>query len=172
MVIEKTKKDGGKTVQTNAWDDFYNKKPRDAASPKDGLGRIKQNFSVLQRLPKPGGSEKNPYGLKLAQFGMTVDIKTEDEHGLRVPYFMLNTSWDDDDKGTTVVPMKPSRRSKAKTVKIKKVTDKVEDKVAVEDKAEVEAEACIECGGIACICPNMPNIPDASEVVDDEWEEA
>ncbi len=112
--IPKVKKDAGKTVQTNAWDDFYNKKSRAATNPKDGLGRIAQNFSVLQRLPKPGKNEKNPYGLKLAQFGMTIDIKYEEQHGVEVPYFMLNTSWDQDMDGTTVKPLKPSRRRKRK----------------------------------------------------------
>jgi len=179
--IEKTKKDAGKTVKTNAWDDFYNKKPRDASKPKDGVGRIKQNFSVLQRLPKFGGNEKNPYGLKLAQFGMTIDIEYKDEHGVQVPYFKLNTSWDDDPDGTNVQPLKPSRRKKkVPAKKIKKISTEDADKslegsessetpsgaIAVSDEVAAVLDSCIECGAAECDCGK---IPDAMSD-DSEWE--
>lgn len=105
--LKKVKKVNGKMTNTDAWEDFYNKGKRDGASkPKDGLGRIDQNFKVLQRLPRADKNEKNPYGLKLAQFGMTIDIQyREAEGGLAKSFFRLNTTWDEDDTGTLVEPM-------------------------------------------------------------------
>lgn len=105
--IEKFKKSGGKTVQTNAWDEFYNKTKRDGASrPKDGLGRIEQNFKVLQRLPRAGKFEKNPYGLKLAQFGMCIDIQYRElGENIHVPYFRLRTGGPFDDDGIQTRPL-------------------------------------------------------------------
>lgn len=94
------KKKQGQGVETDAWTDFYGKKSRDgAAKPKDGLGRIEQNFKVLQRLPRAGKDEKNAYGAKLAQFGMTIDIEyREVTSGIFLPFVSLNTThvaWSD-----------------------------------------------------------------------------
>lgn len=119
--IIKTKKIDGQKVQTNAWDDFYNKKQRSGSStPKDGLARIEHNMRVLQRLPKR--SDSNPYGLKLAQFGMTIDIHYEEvEDGVKpIPHYRLNTQWDEDEYGQTVkpyyyYPRKKKRKNKQQT---------------------------------------------------------
>lgn len=106
--IVKKKKVDGATIEITAWDDFYHKSSRtNAAKPKDGMGRIEQNFRVLQRLPKPGKKERNPYGLKLAQFGMCVDIKyvIDKDTGVSIPYYSLNTNWPEDDTGQTIEPL-------------------------------------------------------------------
>ena len=96
-VIPKSRKDKGtgQSVQTDAWKDFFGKSARiGAANPKDGDGKITQNFHVLQRIIRPGNHEKNPYGLKLAQFCMSVDIKfIEASPGIVIPHYRLNTQW-------------------------------------------------------------------------------
>lgn len=106
--ISKTKRVGGVKIDTNAWDDFYNKSSRsNAVKPKDGLGRIEQNFRVLQRLPRVNKKEKNPYGLKLAQFGLCIDIKyiLDEETNFPISTYRLNTEWDEDPLGQTIDPV-------------------------------------------------------------------
>jgi len=91
----KKKEIGGKTVETTLWADFFDKPSRNGASkPKDGMGRIEQNFKVLQRLPRPGKAENNSYGIKLAQFGMCIDMEyREVSPGICLPFVKLNTGW-------------------------------------------------------------------------------
>lgn len=56
------------------WDKINSRKERlDANNPKDLKGRMMQNFKVLQRIPK--GKELNPYGTKLQQLKMCIDIE-------------------------------------------------------------------------------------------------
>ena len=86
------------------WDEFYNRRGREgAALPKDGEGKIVQNFLVLQRLAHADRTEKNPYGKKLAQFNMSIDIeyKQLDPSVEPIPFFCLNTLWSDED---SVIP--------------------------------------------------------------------
>jgi hypothetical protein len=143
--IIKTKKIDGQQVQTNAWDDFYNKKQRSGAStPKDGLARIEHNMRVLQRLPKR--SDSNPYGLKLAQFGMTIDIHYEEvEDGVKpIPHYRLNTQWDEDEYGHTVepyyhYPRKKKRKNKQQTESSQHDQSEQEDSSETHDAKSGEA---------------------------------
>jgi hypothetical protein len=76
------------TNRKNSWDKFALRGAREgAASTKDLMGRIVQNFRTLQRL---GGV--HPYGWKLAQLGASVDIRREKDG---IWYFKLNTEWSD-----------------------------------------------------------------------------
>ena len=73
------------TNKLNSWDKFAGRGAREgAASTKDLMGRIIQNFRTLQRL---GGV--HPYGWKLRQLRTTVDIRRT-ERGIYE--FKLNTS--------------------------------------------------------------------------------
>jgi hypothetical protein len=110
----KKRKCGDEIIETDAWTDFYGKPGRvGAEKPKDGDGKIIQNYRVLQRLPKPDGGEKNPYGLKLAQFNMCIDIdfRVVVEGVEPIPHFRLNTKWVNE---KDVKPMynKPSKKKK------------------------------------------------------------
>lgn len=70
----------------NSWEKFALRAARQgAASTKDLMGRIKDNFRTLQRL---GGI--HPYGYKLKQLQATVDIRREADG---IWFFRLNTSW-------------------------------------------------------------------------------
>jgi hypothetical protein len=122
---KKTKDAEGKVFMTNLWDHFMNKTPRkDAVKPRDGIGKIKQNFEVLQRLPwkmvdgviTPNG-ENNPYGLKLAQFLMSIDMRYVSVPGCpeQIPQICLNTGWDDEGN---VVPLKAVKVKKSKKSKV------------------------------------------------------
>ena len=94
--ITKTKKRGDKEVEVSAWQDFYEKPGRETATkPRDGEGKIVQNFEVLQRLPKNGKKELNAYGYPLKQFCMSIDIERREvaEGVPPVPFFCLNTTW-------------------------------------------------------------------------------
>jgi hypothetical protein len=74
------------TNRQNSWEKFAYRGAREgAASTKDLMGRIVQNFRTLQRL---GGI--NPYAYKLKQLLATVDIRREADG---VWHFRLNTSW-------------------------------------------------------------------------------
>jgi hypothetical protein len=74
------------TNRQNSWEKFAYRGAREgAASTKDLMGRIVQNFRTLQRL---GGI--NPYAYKLKQLLATVDVRREEDG---VWYFRLNTSW-------------------------------------------------------------------------------
>lgn len=76
------------TNKRNSWEKFAYRSAREgAASTKDLMGRIVQNFRTLQRL---GGV--HPYGWKLAQLGASVDIRRT-ENGIYE--FRLNTKWKD-----------------------------------------------------------------------------
>lgn len=104
----KSKKVSGKTVKTNAWDIFENKKSRsNANNPRSCLGRVENNFRVLQRLPREGKVERHPYGLKLAQFGHCIDIEyRKEEHvDVYVPFYRYNTTFSPDDTGASVLPL-------------------------------------------------------------------
>ena len=76
------------TNKKNSWEKFAGKSAREgAASTKDLMGRIVQNFRTLQRL---GGV--HPYGWKLKQLLTTVDIRRKADG---IWEFRLDTSWTD-----------------------------------------------------------------------------
>jgi len=61
----------------NAWEQFRSKNTRDwAISAKDYIGRIQENYIMLQRL-----SKFNPYGFKLYQVCSAIDIKRVSRQG-------------------------------------------------------------------------------------------
>lgn len=71
------------------WERFKNKQRKEEVrNGKDHLGRIKENFVMLQRL-----SKKHPYGYKLYQVCAAIDIRRVShsclEHGLY--YYRLST---------------------------------------------------------------------------------
>jgi hypothetical protein len=75
------------TNRKNSWDKFACRSAREgAASTKDLMGRIVQNFRTLQRL---GGV--HPYGWKLKELQTSVDIRRQADG---IWEFRLNTSWD------------------------------------------------------------------------------
>lgn len=91
-VREMMEKDMGtrKSASNNrtSWEKFaYRPAKEGAASTKDLMGRIVQNFRTLQRL---GGV--HPYGWKLKELLTTVDIL---RHSDGIWQFRLNTSWTD-----------------------------------------------------------------------------
>ncbi len=140
--MPKTKMIAGKKVETNLWAEFYEKPSRDGATkPKDGMGRILQNFQVLQRLPQPDRFENNPYGIKLSQFGMCIDIENREvSPGIEIPYVRLNTSWPEDEAGVIVKPIMPKgkRRRKVKAEKTEVVVNaEVAEVEAVEEASEI-----------------------------------
>lgn len=115
--IPKKKEIAGKMVETTLWGEFWSKGSRKgAAKPKDGLGRIEQNFKVLQRLPREDKFENNPYGIKLSQFGMCVDMDyREMSPGVWIPFVRLNTKeWQPDEDGTVIKPYYCNPGSKRK----------------------------------------------------------
>lgn len=128
--MPKTKLVAGKKVETTLWAEFYEKPSRDGATkPKDGMGRILQNFQVLQRLPKPDRFENNPYGIKLSQFGMCIDIENREvSPGIAIPFIRLNTQWPEDESGVIVKPITPERKRRTRKA----------EKAEIEAKAEVE----------------------------------
>jgi len=73
----------------SAWDKFRGKSSRPwAIASKDYIGRIQENFIMLQRL-----SRMHPYGYKLHQVGAALDIKRESREGFSqgVYYYRLST---------------------------------------------------------------------------------
>jgi hypothetical protein len=138
----------GKVIETDAWTDFYGKEGREGASkPKDGMGRIESNFKVLQRLPREGKEENNPYGLKLAQFGMCIDIEyREVSAGVYLPFIRLNTSWpmwSPDDGYPTIRPMYVNPNSKRRGRK-RSVTALPLDSARVDAVVVAQATALLE----------------------------
>ena len=76
------------TNKKTSWEKFAFRSAREgAASTKDLMGRIVQNFRTLQRL---GGV--HPYGWKLKELQSTVDIRRQADG---IWEFRLNTSWED-----------------------------------------------------------------------------
>jgi hypothetical protein len=74
----------------NSWDSFSQRGAREgAASTKDLMGRIVQNFRTLQRL---GGV--HPYGFQLKQLLSSIDIRRT---STGIYEFRLNTEWSDID---------------------------------------------------------------------------
>ena len=73
----------------SAWDKFRGKSSRIfAASSKDYIGRIQENFVMLQRL-----SKMHPYGYKLHQVQAALDVKRESKRGFEqgIYYYRLST---------------------------------------------------------------------------------
>jgi len=73
----------------SAWDKFRGKSSREyAASSKDYIGRIQENFIMLQRL-----STRHPYGYKLHQVHAALDIKRMSKRGFSqgVYFYRLST---------------------------------------------------------------------------------
>jgi len=73
----------------SAWDKFRGKSNRPLAkTSKDYVGRIQENFIMLQRL-----SRMNPYGFKLHQVHSAIDIKRVDMEGFTqgLYYYRLST---------------------------------------------------------------------------------
>ncbi len=140
MRLEKTtEKRGSKEVETDAWEGFYNKPGRDgAANPLSGDAKIIQNFRVLQRVARNG--DQHPYGQKLAQFCMSVDIEFRvlAEGQEPVPFFRLNTKWanEGDVAPLFVNPgVKRGRKPGTKTAKTPKATKAPKPKAAKVAKA-------------------------------------
>lgn len=72
-----------------AWDKFRGKKNRDNAQRcKDYIGRIQENFMLLQRL-----SKLHPYGYKLYQVYAAIDIKRNSKKGFEqgICFYRLST---------------------------------------------------------------------------------
>lgn len=72
-----------------AWDQFRGKSSRQfAKTSKDYIGRIQENFVMLQRL-----SSRHPYGYKLHQVYAAIDIKRVSKEGFRngLYYYRLST---------------------------------------------------------------------------------
>jgi len=112
------------TNRHNSWEKFAYRGAREgAASTKDLMGRIVQNFRTLQRL---GGI--NPYAYKLKQLLATVDIRREADG---IWYFKLNTSW------TSTELVKPFYNVSAYGVKPGPKGRKVEGKVITSDEVAV-----------------------------------
>lgn len=73
---------------TTAWDKFRGKTSREnAVKAKDYIGRIQENFVLLQRL-----SWLHPYGYKLHQVHAAIDIKRVDEPGFPQGLFSYRLS--------------------------------------------------------------------------------
>ena len=54
--------------------------------------KVMKNFELLQRVPCSGNQDASPYGVKLAQLGMCVDIQWKtNAYGYKVPYYRLRT---------------------------------------------------------------------------------
>ena len=142
--MPKTKMIAGKKVETNLWAEFYEKPSRNGATkPKDGMGRILQNFQVLQRLPQPDRFENNPYGIKLSQFGMCIDIENREvSPGIEIPYVRLNTSWPEDEAGVIVKPIMPKnkrrRKAKAEQTEVVAVAEVVEEEPVISEMETVD----------------------------------
>ena len=72
-----------------AWDKFRGKRNRDNAQRcKDYIGRIQENFTLLQRL-----SKLHPYGYKLYQVYAAIDIKRKNKKGFEqgLHFYRLST---------------------------------------------------------------------------------
>lgn len=72
-----------------AWDQFRGKRDREhAKTSKDYVGRIQENFVMLQRL-----SQRHPYGYKLHQVCAAIDIKRVSKQGFQngLYYYRLST---------------------------------------------------------------------------------
>lgn len=153
LSVEKTK-DG-----RSSWDNARNRKPKDNANaPQDINGRIKTNFKTLQRLPH--NNDKNPYGIKLRQFGLCIDIEYRKINSLSapVPHYRLNTnglSLDDSLKAEDliedgVVTIKPlnnnpfsSRKPRSPRKNAKSVNDSVKIDNPGEDNDSINEEECV-----------------------------
>lgn len=71
-----------------AWDQFKGKKSRESSvMSKDYIGRVQENFVMLQRL-----SCFHPYGYKLHQVFAAIDIKRETKEGLENGEFSYRLS--------------------------------------------------------------------------------
>lgn len=73
----------------NEWDKFRNKEVRSfATNGKDYIGRLQENFILLQRL-----TQLHPYGYKLHQVCSAIDIRRVDKRGLLngLLYYRLST---------------------------------------------------------------------------------
>ena len=141
-----------KTGET-AWDKACGRKSKEnAAKPKSIHGKVETNFEVLQRLPKNGKAERNPYGAKLAQFGMAVDIEYRkiEMPGISsadlppVAHYRLNTKtwneWDPTEGDCPVVPMRSNPYTK-RGRKPKKASEKASvQKAAAKGGVSVESD--------------------------------
>jgi len=71
-----------------AWDKFRGKTSRSfARSSKDYIGRVQENFIMLQRL-----SQRHPYGYKLHQVCSAIDVKRSDMRGFPQGFFSYRLS--------------------------------------------------------------------------------
>jgi len=92
---------GDKKTNKDGWIAFRDKKPKNSLCACDVNGRIEQNAKILQRL-----TGFHPYGEKLRQLGMCVDIY-KGSNGL--PDFQLRTGIDNYED---VVPVNEFRKNK------------------------------------------------------------
>jgi len=83
----------------NAWDQFVGKSGRDSSSRcKDYVGRVQENFILLQRL-----SKLHPYGYKLNQACGAIDIKRVDVKGFSSGlYFYRLSTYDSPNKALPI----------------------------------------------------------------------
>lgn len=76
-------------IFSNAWEKFKGKSERDnALRCKDYIGRIQENFILLQRL-----TGRHPYGYKLKQVCVAIDTKRVSKRGMPngIYYYRLST---------------------------------------------------------------------------------
>lgn len=107
------KKSSDKSV-TTAWRNFIDKKNEDDCikNAKDVDGKVEQNYAVLQRVIRSDRKESNPYGRKLQQFRMSIDIKFFPAEGSKDPTlgtikFLLNTKHDSEESALPLLLKRP-----------------------------------------------------------------
>ena len=173
VIPKKREMDGGKVIDTDAWTDFYGKPGRPgAAKPKDGMGRIEQNFKVLQRLPREGKEEANSYGAKLAQFGMCIDIEyREVTPSIFLPFVRLNTThipWTNLDEYPQLVPLyvNPNSRRRGK----KKAATEVPAIEEVKTESAVAETVATEVVVTEAVVQEVAEVKSSSDDILDEDE--
>lgn len=88
-------KDVRRGIRTNAWKKaLYRGRNPENMNPADINTKMIRNFQILQRIVRPGHKENNPYGEKLAQLGLCIDVEWKAPHGVPVPFYRLRTGFD------------------------------------------------------------------------------
>ncbi len=80
-------KDAMQTIMGQKWQQFENKQSRNSLFAKDVNGRIMHNATTLQRV-----SGNHPYGKKLQQLGMCIDIYRGQD---QLPIYQLRSKLSD-----------------------------------------------------------------------------
>jgi hypothetical protein len=138
---------------SNAWEASMNRSSGrtdvDPSNRKSMEGKIEQNFKVLQRL---GKKDRYPYGEKLRQFLMSIEIEYRLPDGVTdvsfvTPHFMLKTDWaneEDVDPSCNNPYIRRGRRKKNKTVEVPKEEPKAVAEEVIEEIIESEPEDIVE----------------------------